>query len=605
MKFKPALVALFLTLIVSIPIALLTSNRLDLEIVDKQFSILRDLNGPTNIEDDPVLVGIDEQTYAAFEWPLGLWHPYFGQFLEAMSMAKAKGVILDVVMPQKPLPNTLAKLADLGQVTYHDESLLISAIELHKRGIPLVIAEAPDQSGSRIIRAYSELLSVLGNLADVNLFFGMAQVKRDQDGVHRRYTAEVGGRPSLSAQLVHRLGASDSVNLNDGMINFLLGDAVEYIPMQQVGQWLQQGETDKLQSHFGNRLVLLGAVTTTQDRKPLPIRLFAPGHDKSGLLQPGVMLHFQALRSYLNGGLIRPVGIWITILMCMISICCWWFSGRILNAVLCLVGVAGLFFLSSTFLLSTGWFVSVSSPLMLLTAIVTGRMLYEAILAFRDRQRLKASFSGYVSPTVLSSILNGDISASRAGETKTVCVMFSDIRQFTTRSESAQPDFIITLLNRYFEQMVECVHFHGGTVDKFMGDGLMAFFGAPNSLPNPAQQAIDASSAMLERLRKLNGDLEREGIDPIQIGIGLHLGEVVVGHVGSAGRHEYTAIGDTVNAAARLESLTRELGSSVVFSEKVFRELGESIRYLDLGVQPLKGRSDMRVYGIRDESKSR
>jgi len=604
LKFKPALVALFLTLIVSVPIALLTSNRLDLEIVDKQFSLLRSLNGPVLTKEDPVLVGIDEDTYAAFDWPLGLWHPYFGQFLTAMSMAKAKGVMLDVVMPQKPLPNTLAKLADLGQVTYHDESLLISAIELHKEKIPLVIAEAPDQSGTRVIRAYSDLLSVLGNLDDVNRFFGMAQVQRDQDGVHRRYASEVGGRPSLSAQLVGQLNALEVAELNDGMINYLLGSAVEYIPLQQVSKWLELGQVATLKEKFGNRIVLLGAVTITQDRKPLPIRLFAPDHDQSGLLQPGVMLHLQALRSYLNGGLIQTAGVWITLLMVFLAICCWQYSGRAVAAVMCLFGVGGLFILTSTFLLSQGWFVSVSLPLILLAAIVAGRMFYEALLAFRDRQRLKASFSGYVSPTVMSSILNGEIAASREGETKTVCVMFSDIRQFTTRSENAQPDFIITLLNRYFEHMVECVHFYGGTVDKFMGDGLMAFFGAPNALPNPAQQALDASSTMLDRLKKLNSDLEKEGIDPIHIGIGLHIGEVVVGHVGSAGRHEYTAIGDTVNAAARLESLTRELGSQVVFSEKVFRELGEPKRYLDLGMQPLKGRSDMHVYGVREESES-
>ncbi|MBX2836785.1 MAG: CHASE2 domain-containing protein [Gammaproteobacteria bacterium] len=604
MKFKPALVALLLTLMVAVPVALLASKRLDLEIVDKQFAFLRVVSGPIHSDDDPLLVGIDEQTYTSFDWPLGLWHPYFGQFLSAMVAAEAKGVMLDVVMPQKPLPNTLAQLADIGQVTYHDEGLLIAIIEMYKRGIPLVIAEAPDESGSRIIRGYSDLLSVLSSLDDVNRFFGMAQVKRDQDGIHRRYTSEIGGRPSLSAQLVNQLPQTDSINVGDGMINYLVGGEVEYVPMQQVSRWLEQGDIDTLKEHFSGRLVLLGAVTTTQDRKPLPLRLFSPTHDQSDLLQPGVMLHLQALRSYLNGGLIHPISLWVSALLGLLSVACWKFSGQGSRALICLLGGGGVLIALSTFLLSRGFMLSISFPLILLTAVSMGRMLFEALLAFRDRQRLKASFSGYVSPSVLSSILSGDISASRTGEAKRVCVLFSDIRQFTSRSENAQPDFLIRLLNRYFEHMVECVHYHGGTVDKFMGDGLMAFFGAPNALPSPAQKSLDAANAMLERLNALNVELKKEGIDTIQIGIGLHVGDVVVGHVGSAGRHEYTAIGDTVNAAARLESLTRDVGYPIVFSEQVYGELQPSKEFIDLGMQALKGRSDMHVYGLKPEMRA-
>ncbi|MGI9316539.1 MAG: adenylate/guanylate cyclase domain-containing protein, partial [bacterium] len=201
-------------------------------------------------------------------------------------------------------------------------------------------------------------------------------------------------------------------------------------------------------------------------------------------------------------------------------------------------------------------------------------------------------------PPVLSSILKGEISAGHKGEVRRVCVLFSDIRAFTARSENQSPQVIISLLNRYFEQMVDCVHCYDGTVDKFIGDGLMAFFGAPNSLDNSAQYALNAATTMLDRLDVLNQELRNEGVEPLNVGIGLHFGDVVVGHVGSSGRHEYTAIGDTVNVASRLEDLTRDLGYPILLSEDFHNALGENIHCTELGYQSLKGHSGMKVFGV-------
>jgi class 3 adenylate cyclase len=226
-------------------------------------------------------------------------------------------------------------------------------------------------------------------------------------------------------------------------------------------------------------------------------------------------------------------------------------------------------------------------------------MIFQARQAMLERRRLRSLFSGYVSPPVMASILDGKLSVHRGGELRRVCVLFSDIRSFTRRSEEQAPEEVISLLNRYFDHMVDCIHDRGGTVDKFIGDGLMAFFGAPNGLGSPASIAMDCAVAMLSRLAQLNGELEREGIDPIRIGIGLHVGEVIVGHVGSAGRHEYTAIGDTVNVAARLEGLCKQVNRPIVVSGEVTAELDRDYPLDPLGLQKIRGHSPLPVFAYR------
>ena len=225
------------------------------------------------------------------------------------------------------------------------------------------------------------------------------------------------------------------------------------------------------------------------------------------------------------------------------------------------------------------------------------RAAANGVQAASERRRLRQSFGSYVSPGVLDAILSGELLASGQGERRTLCVLFSDIRNFTSRSETQPPEAIVSLLNRYFAEMTQCVHAHGGTVDKFIGDGLMAFFGAPASSANCARDAFDAAVEMLERLDRLNAELAAEGLETVAIGVGLHLGEVVVGHIGSHDRHEYTVIGDTVNTASRLEALTKSLGHPVLCSGTVADALGPEAGLVPLGEQAVKGRASVPVHG--------
>ena len=137
-----------------------------------------------------------------------------------------------------------------------------------------------------------------------------------------------------------------------------------------------------------------------------------------------------------------------------------------------------------------------------------------------------------------------------------------------------------------------------GTVDKFIGDGLMVFYGAPNELDNPALNAIDSAIEMNESVHKINETLQLDGIEPIRIGIGIHSGDAIIGHIGSRERYEYTAIGDVVNLAARLESKTKELGYEIVCSSSIENDLKGLKKLEYIGETPIKGRADERVFGL-------
>jgi adenylate cyclase len=166
----------------------------------------------------------------------------------------------------------------------------------------------------------------------------------------------------------------------------------------------------------------------------------------------------------------------------------------------------------------------------------------------------RANYSRFLPEYVVKQMLENPESFKLGGVTQTITILFADIRGFTRISEHAPPEKIVQLLNRYFSAMTDIIFAHGGTLDKYLGDGLMALFGAPTVTPKDAANAMSAAVAMQRRMLSINDELHAEGYPEIGIGIGLHTGEVIVGYIGSERRSEYTAIGDTVNTASRLES---------------------------------------------------
>src|SRR5262245_47187653 len=177
----------------------------------------------------------------------------------------------------------------------------------------------------------------------------------------------------------------------------------------------------------------------------------------------------------------------------------------------------------------------------------------------------RANYSRFLPEYVVKQMLENPESFKLGGVNQTITILFADIRGFTRISEHAPPEKIVSLLNRYFSAMTDIIFAHGGTLDKYLGDGLLALFGAPIATTTDASNALNAAVAMQRRVLSINQELRQEGFLEIGVGMGLHTGEVTVGYVGSERRSEYTAIGDAVNTASRLETNAR--GGEILISD--------------------------------------
>jgi class 3 adenylate cyclase len=196
------------------------------------------------------------------------------------------------------------------------------------------------------------------------------------------------------------------------------------------------------------------------------------------------------------------------------------------------------------------------------------RALNSMVRELSKRQKVIQVFGTYVASEVSEKVLNGQVQLE--GDSRKVTVLFSDIRGFTSMSEKMSPREIVAFLNNYFTEMVEAVFQEGGMLDKFIGDGLMAYFGALESDGDHARRAVNAGLRMKALVGKINGERGMHGKPPIAIGIGIHTDDVVLGNVGSMKRLQYTAIGDGVNTASRIEALNKNHGTTLLISEATY-----------------------------------
>ena len=228
---------------------------------------------------------------------------------------------------------------------------------------------------------------------------------------------------------------------------------------------------------------------------------------------------------------------------------------------------------------------------------VLGEDFNQMVQGLKERDHLRDTFGRYVTRQVADHLLKGNVNLG--GELIPVTVLFSDIRSFTSISETMEPTALLDFLNVYFSGMVESVLTHGGVVDKFMGDAIMAVFGAPVPMPDDALHAIRAALEMRSRLEQINVGFKARGLPEIRTGIGLHSGQVVAGNMGHVERMEYTVIGDPVNLASRLEGMTKELACDVIMSEDLYREVEQHVIAEPLKRIKVKGRDqDVMVYRL-------
>jgi adenylate cyclase len=240
--------------------------------------------------------------------------------------------------------------------------------------------------------------------------------------------------------------------------------------------------------------------------------------------------------------------------------------------------------------------------LLLLTGVVTGlvtRQIRKRILnsfsVVEERNRISRTFGEYVSPEVMGKLL--DLKPDLRSENKNVCVMFLDIRNFTGFAEKRTPEEVVQYLESLFEFMIEIVNRHHGIINKFLGDGFMAVFGAPLSDGRDCANALEAAQEILARVRQ---EVEAGTILPTTVGIGLHAGEAVTGSIGSALRREYTVIGDVVNLAARIEKLNKRFDSQLLISEIVWRAVSDNrSKVVPMGQVEVRGREQaIQIYQV-------
>jgi len=221
----------------------------------------------------------------------------------------------------------------------------------------------------------------------------------------------------------------------------------------------------------------------------------------------------------------------------------------------------------------------------------TSQTAYRFFTEERRAREIRKMFSSYVSKRIVDELIRDPSKAKLGGDRKEITVLFSDIRGFTSFSEKLQPEEVVSLLNEYLGAMTEIVFAHEGTLDKFVGDAIVAFWGAPLSQPDHAERACRCALAMIDKLKQLQAKWAAEGKHVIDIGIGINTGDMVVGNIGAPGKKmDYTVIGDNVNLGARLEGLTRQYNNHIIISEFTCNKVKDILAVNELGSVTVKGK---------------
>ena len=347
-------------------------------------------------------------------------------------------------------------------------------------------------------------------------------------------------------------------------------------------------------------------------------RIVVVGLDAAGLsylkdtpfqLMTDQQITAQALDTLLTESyLLRPAGmdkkeIWIMGLLGLLLILILPKTGILWSVPLLFLSTGGVVAASWFGYATRGWLIDASFPVLFLSIVWSHSVYNNFVTQFRLRQQIKKQFEHYLDPGMVKKLQKNPGLLKLGGETKTMTFMFSDIRGFTPISEKYKnnPEGLTKLINRFLTRMTNIIIKNGGTIDKFMGDCIMAFWNAPMENPEHEEAAISTAIEMQEELAMLNAELIAEGLPQINIGIGINTGEALVGNMGSEQRFDYSVIGDAVNLASRLESSSKTLGKTVVVGENTYNGARYNYHFEYLDSITVKGKTEpVKVYTIKD-----
>jgi adenylate cyclase len=347
-------------------------------------------------------------------------------------------------------------------------------------------------------------------------------------------------------------------------------------------------ETPKVDpSIFRNKIVFVGTTASgLLDTFESPF-----GHGK----MPGIQIHAAVADDILSNRFIRPASEWVraasvvagalVVGVAAALLPAWW-------ATLAAFAVMALMAWWATFLFTNGVWFNLTQPVLASWFALLGGVGYQYFFEDREKRRVKQLFGRYVSKDVYAVLMANPGLARLGGQRREMSVLFSDIRGFTTLTERGQPDEIVGLLNEYFSSMVHLVFKHGGTLDKFVGDMVMALYGAPLDDPDHADHAVQTALAMIAELGRLNAQWKEQGkVSGLDIGIGINTGPMIAGNIGSEAIMSYTVIGDAVNLGSRLESLNKEFGTRIIISDATRQRLKGEYEFRSLGDVVVKGKT--------------
>ena len=504
-----------------------------------------------------------------------------GNLISAVQLVQDQTDSFNATLLNRPLPEIFKQKFTLN-------------LETSPRGIP---------ASNKAYLPFSELV-------EKSAAIGLVDFAPDRDGVYRRaqLIRSYNGNyyPSLAlstlqdrwvpvAQSAHSLLLKSPTNAENLQIpldpdgQYLINPYLEFETYSMSGllltmKMLRQGQIENLPldpAEFKDKIVFVGASAVGVE--DLKITSF-------GSLQPGVFLHAAIVGNVLERDFLRQASSAFELLVLVIL--------SVLLPLTILVGrknswrvIAPVFLF--VLLVTANYQVFVHGVVLDMVLPATGMSLaWLGSLARlsategRDKKRIRAMFGQYVSPQILESLTANaarGLLQAEIGRREHLCILFSDIRGFTRLSENMAAEDVVEILNGYFRGMVDIIFLRKGTLDKFIGDAIMAFWGAPLHIKQPACQAVTAAVEMTKWLEVYNQSLVERGVSPLEIGIGLHSGSVILGNIGSEKKLDFTIIGDNVNLASRLEGLTKTYGCRVLISDSTRQEIGDDFicRVLD------------------------
>lgn len=572
-KLKGKLAASVLIILVLLTVLAGLWERPELVMYDTWFKMKGAQSSPAEV----VVVAMDDRSIkelGILPWP----RQVHARFIEGLKEARVIG--FDLLFDTPGTPEENARLA--AAMKSHGRVVLASSFSFEQeKGVSYQTPNFP-----------------IKQLATAAAGIGFINTPEDLDGVVRRLSvADVNyfKRPfpcfSLAVLMAGR-GLNPNQLKFTGESTLSAGDMP--VPLDKKNQalidfWGPAGAfktysyVDVLEGRVGRaelagKIVLVGPTSATeQDLKYTP---FTRGNMvlTGALPSPGVEVHASAIGTYLTGGFYQraPFSINLAFLLLLGSLSAVAVSRagnpwRGLLYLLALIAAAALAVYWAWYY--KHYWINLVSPLGLAMLVYTGITAENLVRTELERRRTRALFARYVPPAVVADLLQHQEDIVLGGVRVELTVLFSDVRGFTSFSEDKTPEYVVTRLNEYFTEMTAVIFKYGGTLDKYLGDGMMVFFGAPIHYEDHADRAMAASLEMLERLAELNKRWLEQGGPTFDIGVGINSGPVVVGNVGSPERMDYTIMGGDVNLAARLESMNKEYKTKIIFSDRTLKYL--------------------------------